>query len=387
MFWNKNKRKEHAMSNKQPRVLMAMASGILGGPGKGLTQFLRHGGAEACAPLVLNYKLLHERQDTEFVSSMRSAGANVADIFQRSAYDLSMVEQGTDLIKKHNINILQSHGYKSHVLCWLLRRKTGLPWIAFVHGWTGEDLKIKVYNFIDKSMPFFADEVVAVSESLRDRLIPPLRRRCRVIPNAVAPNELVDDPARDIRTELGIPQNALVAGVIGRFSPEKGQLTFVRALAQARSKEPRLHGLLVGDGQDRELIQAELGKLGLENNISFTGHVRGLAPYYRAMDMQVMPSFTEGMPNAALEGMYMGLPLIASKVGGVPEVVLDNETGVLIPAGNTEVLASAMLRLCANPNLRQQCGQAGKNRVMEHFVPEVRVKRILGVYEHLLRSN
>lgn len=375
------------MNSRQPKVLIAMASGILGGPGKGLVQFLKNGGSQACYPVVINYKLPHEREDTEFVLKMRSAGAIVEDIVQKKTFDFSMVEQSLALIKKYNINILQSHGYKSHILCWMLHRKTRLPWVAFVHGWTSEDFKIRVYNFIDKTMPLFADEVIAVSESLRSRLLPSLRRRCRVIPNAVAPDELADDPARDVRAELGIPRDALVAGVIGRFSPEKGQLVFIRALAKAREKEPRLHGLLVGDGQDKPLLEKEITKYKLNNNIFFTGHVRGLGAYYRAIDIQVMPSFSEGMPNAALEGMYMSLPLIASKVGGVPEVVLDNDTGLLLPAGDTEALAVAMLKLCADSELRASMGLAGKTRVMEHFLPDVRVNRILEVYSRILQKN
>ena len=367
------------------RVFIALASGILGGPGKGLAQFLRSGGLEGCYPLMAAYNANPDQSDTEYITAMRATGAPVAVMQQRRTLDFSLVRQSLALIRDHRINLLQSHGYKSHVLCWLLRQRTGLPWIAFVHGWTAEDLKIRLYNGLEQFMLLFPDEVVAVSESLKNRLLPPVRSSCRVIPNAV---ELEETQAaaseRDLRSELGLPPDAVVAGVVGRLSPEKGQSVFVRALAKARENNNRLYGLLVGDGQERDRLRQEVSALGLDGKCFFTGHVQGLSPYYRAMNMQVMPSFSEGMPNAALEGMSMGLPLIASRVGGIPEVVLDRVTGILLPPGDDEALARTLVELAADPEQGKQMGEAGRERARAEFSPLVRAKRILRLYEEVL---
>ncbi len=368
----------------KPRVLIAMASGILGGPGKGLAQFLRSGGLEGCYPLVAAYNRNPDMRDTEFILAMRATGAPVAILRQRRTLDLSLVRQGLELIKKHDINLLQSHGYKSHVLCWLLRRRTGLPWIAFVHGWTAENLKVRLYNGLEQAMLLFADEVVAVSESLKSRLLPPVRAACRVIPNAIeceagCENSDVPNP------EVKFPPGAIVAGVVGRLSPEKGQKIFVRALARARERDSRLYGLILGDGQEREHLERDVRTLGLEGKCLFTGYVRNLFPYYRSLNMQVLPSFKEGMPNAALEGMAAGLPLIASKVGGVPEVVADGLTGILLPAGDEEALARTLVELAADPERGRRMGEAGRARAHAEFSPSVRAGRFLGLYRDLLR--
>ena len=369
------------------RVFIAMATGILGGPGKGLAQFLRNGGADGCYPLVIDYQTSETPCETEYTRAMLAAGAHLAPLRQRKPFDYGLVQQGLDLIGEHKINILQSHGYKSHVLCWFLHNKTGLPWVAFVHGWTRENLKVRVYHGIEQAMLLFPDVVVSVAESIRDRLLPPVRERSLVIPNALSPQELADDPARNNRTELGIPPKAIVAGVVGRFSPEKGQLVFLRALARARQHEASMHGLLVGDGQDRPLLEREIAALHLQGAVSFTGHVQGLAPYYRAMDMLVLPSLSEGMPNVALEGMYMGLPVLASRVGGVPEVVLHEKTGLLLPAGEAGPLAEAMVLLAQNPQKRQDYGLAGKARIEAVFDPRARAECILALYAQLLQKS
>ncbi len=368
------------------RVFVALASGILGGPGKGLAQFLRTGGLDGCYPLMACYNTRPDQSDTEYILAMRATGAPVAVLRQRRALDFGLVDQGLRLVREHGITLLQSHGYKSHVLCCLLRRRTNLPWVAFVHGWTAEDLKIRLYNALEQAMLVLPDQIVAVSESLRGRILPPARARCLVIPNAVDPRELADaDPARDIRAEMGIAPESLVFGVAGRLSPEKGQHVFLRALALAGERDPRLAGLLVGGGPEEEKLREQARNLGLEGRCFFAGQVRGMAPYYRAMDIQVLPSLSEGMPNAALEGMLLGRPLIASRVGGVPEVAEDGVSGLLLPGGDEHALAAAMLRLADDASLRAALAKAGQTRVRSNFVPEIRTRRILEMYAALLR--
>ncbi len=375
-------------SRNLPRVFIAMATTILGGPGKGLAQFLRHGGLEGCAPLMAAYNTQPEPVDTEYTRALRAAGAPVAELRQRKLLDYSLVGQALEMVRRHKSDILQSHGYKSHILCRLLRARTGLPWIAFVHGWTAEDRKIRVYNALEHLMLPRADQVVAVSEALKARLLPSARAKCIVIPNAVEEDGLHEGPSGgDVRAALGIAPQALVAGVVGRLSPEKGQIHFLRALAEARGREPRLHGLLVGGGPDRERLEAEARTLGVGDRCCFTGHVRGLGPYYRAMDVQVLPSLSEGMPNAALEGMIMGKPLVASRAGGVPEVVEDGVTGLLLPPGDAHALAEALLALAADPVRRKSMGEAGRDRAATRFSPGARARRILELYADVLERH
>jgi glycosyltransferase involved in cell wall biosynthesis len=233
-----------------------------------------------------------------------------------------------------------------------------------------------------------ATRVVTVSESLKSRLPQAARRKTVVIPNAVDRAEVEPgSQARDVRAEFGIADRAVVAGVVGRLSPEKGQLCFLRALDLVRLEFPQVVGLLVGDGQDRAMLEAEAKELGLDKAVFFAGHTGCVGDFYRAMDVLVMPSLSEGMPNVALEAMMFAKPVVASRIGGVPEVVVDGETGFMAKAGDADALALALMRMLTAPRGMQVMGDAGRRRALENFSPTVRVERMLALYEQLFSAR
>jgi glycosyltransferase involved in cell wall biosynthesis len=371
----------------KPRVFIAMASSILGGPGKGLVQFFRNGGLEICDPVCVTYAFNFNGK-TEFTNAVEDTGVRVVPLRQKRTFDLRLISQALEIVRHEDIDVLQSHGYKSHVLCAALHWRTGLPWIAFVHGWTSENMKMYLYHGIEKGLVPFATRVVTVSDSIRQRLPLTPRHKIRVIPNAVDPVEVeTENSGRDLRASLAIPPQAFVAGVVGRLSPEKGQTYFLRALALARTSFPHLIGMLVGDGQDRKALEAEARALGLSGAIYFTGHVTDVTEYYRAMDMVVMPSLSEGMPNVALEAMLFGKALVATRVGGIPEVILDGVTGSIVEPRRSDQLASAMCLLLENRALLKSYGRVGRQRVLDEFSPALRSRRILDLYQEVLASR
>ncbi len=369
----------------KPHILIAMASDILGGPGKGLEQFLRYGGLEVCQPLILDYHIQNTDNNTEFYRIIQNTGASIAPIYQKRLLDWDLVTQGLHLIQKHNIQILQSHGYKSHLLCYLLHRKTKLPWISVVEGWTRENVKVHCYNALEHILIHGATEIVAVSESLRSRLLPLARKRCKVIPNAISVDELkVTINRQDMRQKLNIAQDALVFGTLGRLSPEKNLELFLRAFTEVKKIYPTAHALIAGDGQERQKLENLAQELCIDSACSFVGHISDTANYYNVIDIQVMPSLTEGMPYAALEGMCMQLPLVASSVGGIPEVVEDNITGLLFPTEDLTAFTKALLTLADAPETRQRMGQAGKERINNFFSPHARTQQFLNLYNNVL---
>ena len=367
----------------KPRVFIAMASRILGGPGKGLVQFFRNGGLELSAPLCISYS--GDSGKTEFMRAIEAAGVRVVALRQEFILDPRLISQALDIVRTERCDLLQSHGYKSHALCAALHWHTGLPWIAFVHGWTSENTKMRMYHCLEKTLVPFATRVVAVSDSISRRLAFVGKDKIRVIPNAVDPAEVeIGNSGPNVRASLDIPPQALVAGVVGRFSPEKGQTYFLRALALARAHFPQLVGILVGDGLDRQTLEAEVATLGLSGAIHFAGHVMDVAEYYRAMDLVVMPSLSEGMPNVALEAMLFGKALVATRVGGIPEVVLDGVTGLIVEPRDSDQLASAVCSLLENRALLESYGRVGHQRVLDEFTPALRTRRILDLYQEVL---
>ncbi len=370
----------------KPRVFISLATSCLGGPGKGVLQFLQSGGLEGCQPVVVDF-VTASGPNSEYARIMRATGATVVGLKQRRRLDFGLLGQAERVVRREGCQILQSHGYKSHVLCAWLALCTGLPWIAFVHGWTAENLSVRGYRLLEVGVIGLATRVVAVSQGLGRRLPGFVQRKMVVISNAVDPGEAEAGMGRDARERFGIPRDALVAGVVGRLSPEKGQMHFVRALADVRRKIPGVVGLVVGDGQDRARLEAEAAHLGLARAVVFTGHLFGTVDVYRAMDLVVLPSESEGMPNAALEAMIFGKPVVATRVGGVPEVVADGKTGLLVPSGDPRALGEAMTRVLVDSDVAARLGQAGKQRVLAEFNPQVRAARILGLYDEVLGAG
>jgi glycosyltransferase involved in cell wall biosynthesis len=271
----------------------------------------------------------------------------------------------------------------------LLRQLTGLPWIAFAHGWTDENRRIRLYNRLDFRLLRYPDRVVAVSDSVRCRLeatgVP--SSRITVIPNAVEIGTgewPVDDT--DWRGSLGIPAGASVLSVIGRLSPEKGQDVFLEACRLAADKDCKFVGVLVGEGPWENELRARVKALGLESRVRFVGHCQDVAPVYAASDVIVIPSRSEGLPNVLLEAMASGKPVVATRVGGIPEVLSDGVSGRLVPPEDPVRLASAIVALVADRRLRHALGERACVDARS-FSPQARTESILSVYESTVRPR
>ncbi len=177
---------------RRPRVCMLLATDRLGGPGKGLVQFLRHGGLAGCSPVVVAYEA-GEPGETEFTRAVRDTGADLRILRQRGAFDVSLIPQALRVVRDEGCEVLQSHGYKSHAVCACLHAMTGLPWVAFVHGWTAENVRVRAYRVLEQALLPLATRVVAVSDALGRSVWPAARRRMVVIPNAIDPAEALRD--------------------------------------------------------------------------------------------------------------------------------------------------------------------------------------------------
>jgi glycosyltransferase involved in cell wall biosynthesis len=152
---------------------------------------------------------------------------------------------------------------------------------------------------------------------------------------------------------------------VGRLQAPKDAITLVRALAAVRGSP--FETVLVGDGPDRPSVEAEVRRLGLEQVVDLVGKRDDVAELLASADLFVLSSRSEGLPLSILEAMAAGLPVVASRVGGIPEVVADGETGLLVPPGDPQRLAAAVEHLLADPPLRRRLGEAGRRRVAEHF--------------------
>ncbi|MCS6805703.1 MAG: glycosyltransferase [Acidobacteriota bacterium] len=195
----------------------------------------------------------------------------------------------------------------------------------------------------------------------------------------------VDD--QQTRCALGLTSGDMVIGAVGRLTAQKAYDVLLAAAAIARKEFASLKCVIVGDGPMRGALQRLARELHLTEEVIFTGYRRDVPALLRIFDVFVLPSRFEGLPLSILEAMAAGKPVIASAVDGIPEVVVDGETGLLIAPNEPQALANAMLRLARNPLEAQIMGQAGRRRVEALFNQERMVTETERLYQALLQSK
>jgi glycosyltransferase involved in cell wall biosynthesis len=208
-------------------------------------------------------------------------------------------------------------------------------------------------------------------------------KRIEVVYNGVA---LDGDARRGLRAELGIPADALLVGEVGRLCDVKGQRELIAALAQV----PDARAVLVGAdleqrGAFQDALEREADRLGVRDRVVFAGRREDAAELLAELDVVALPSWTEGLPLVVLEAMARRRPVVATPVGGTPEVVVDGETGLLVPPRDPDALAGALRRLLDDAELRRRMGDAGYARVRDRFSADSMTGRVLAIYDEVLR--
>nr|MBI3614609.1 glycosyltransferase [Nitrospirota bacterium] len=182
-----------------------------------------------------------------------------------------------------------------------------------------------------------------------------------------------------------VPDDVPVIGILGRLTHQKGHVYLLRALPLLLAKFPSLRCLVVGDGELREELQGLAAALGLSEHCLFLGVRQDIPEVLAALDVLVLPSLSEGLPYAALEGMAMGKPIVATAVNGVPELIQDGANGRLIPREDSKALARAVEEVLADPSTGRALGQAARKTVEQEFSAERWVDQLESLYERLAR--
>jgi glycosyltransferase involved in cell wall biosynthesis len=191
----------------------------------------------------------------------------------------------------------------------------------------------------------------------------------------------------EARQRLGLPANGLVIGAVGRLEEQKGHAYLLAALPELRRAIPDLSVLLVGEGRRQEDLKHQVQELGLEGTVRFLGTRRDLPEIFRALDLFVQPSLWEGLPLALLKAMGAGLPVVATRVSGSREAVMDGVNGCLVEPGDPEALARAILGLQRQPEARQRLGEAARRTVAERYSLKAMLRRLEELYLDLWRRR
>jgi glycosyltransferase involved in cell wall biosynthesis len=252
------------------------------------------------------------------------------------------------------------------------------------HGFTRFSRKRRL---ICRALAPFTDLSLAVSQGVKDFLVSEIGLdpgRVRVAPNGVDMAALAAArPGPEVRRDLGLPEGVPVIGLVGRLDHwGKGHKELFSAMAQLKERYP-CHALIVGGGRREEEVRQMAESIGLAGVVHFLGQRQDVADLLQAMDIFVLPSYSEGVSLALLEAMAAGLPVIVSRVGSNPEVVTDVETGLIIPARDAEALAESLAKLLADPALAKQMGAKARRHVEVNYSLESLGREVNSIYEEL----
>lgn len=294
--------------------------------------------------------------------------------------DLRALVQLVRLIREFRPHILHTHTAKAGVLGRIAARLVGVPIVIHTyhghvfHGYFSP-AKTRFFLTVERWLARHTDRLLTVSASLRRELLDlgiGSPERFTVIPLGLELDRFLncEDVRGQLRAELGVNPETLLVGIVARLVPIKRHTCFLEAAAEVARRYPKCQFLLVGDGEERVELEHLCSRLALNGRVRFLGWRRDLERIYADLDLVVLTSANEGSPVSLIEAMASGKPVVAARVGGVPDLVEDGVTGLLVPPENPAAVAEAMGALLADARRRQTFGQAGRKRVYPAFSAE-----------------
>jgi glycosyltransferase involved in cell wall biosynthesis len=378
---------------RRTKVIALLEAREVTGPAKNLLRF-----AADCRDFVdltfvtfirSSVQNLDVASNNQFISEARSLGVPVETVRETGPFDLSVLGLLRRIFERHNADIVQTHGIKSHFLVSLLPRRR-FRWIAFHHGYTNENMKAVFYHQFDRWSLRSCDLVVTVCSNFAKLLTRRgvCRARIVVVPNSVNINVSGSDPesSKKIKQRWDIAYDESVVLSIGRLSREKGHRYLIEAVSRIVQASPqvRFQVLITGDGPAVMELKAQVHKGGLDERIKFTGYCADTKGLYSIADLFVLPSLSEGSPNVLLESMAARVPIVATNVGGVPEILDDGVSAVLVPPANSELMAAAIVELLINGSHATALASIALEKVSRVYNTTRYDQSLLNIYNRLL---
>lgn len=393
------KNSDFSSNGRQPIHVLQILEATVGGTRRHLVSLVSRLDKHAFKVDVAAPALRHgTRDDTSFAAEIRAAGITLHEVNMyreiRPFADLDALFTLTRLIRKNHYDLVHTHSSKAGFLGRVAAKLNRLPVIYTPNGFyfqdTGHWAKRNLFLGLEKAAGWFTDTLIAVSESERavtldNHLVSP--DRAITIPNAIDPALFVSDIdlGRRIRAELGIGQETNVIGTVSRYIPQKDPLTLVKAASLVVEQQPEVCFIWCGEGDLRTETEALAQQLGISSHFRFLGFRPDVLAIMNAFDLFVLSSLFEGLPYTLLEVMALGKPVVATAVVGNRDVVVEGETGLLVPPQNPFALAQAMIALLGSSEQRFQMGQAGRQRILSQFSIERMVAATEAVYRSVLR--
>jgi len=377
---------------KHPKIIMHLiATNFYGGPEKQIIEHLKRLNNNLFKGQIASF--LEGGRTGEILENAKIAGLMHHGITMSSPLDFRSLVKLILLLRKEKVDLLCAHHYKACVMGWLTCRILNIPIIAFSRGYIAENRKVAFYEWLERLFLCKFAGIIAVSEGQLRRIedLGVRGKRTWVVHNAVSTNSLPDDVAplqkKALFSKLNLPSDARLVVAAGRLSPEKGHKYLIRAIPQIKQNIKNVFFVFCGEG----ICQSDLEKLaydlGIYEKCRFPGFCRDVEEIFKIMDLMVLPSLTEGLPNVVLEAFAVAKPVVATAVGGVPEIIEHERNGILVPPKRPDLLANAIDRFFSSPDTAKKMGHAGFRKVKSEFSFETQNHKLEAIYRELLHIS
>lgn len=378
-------------NNSDPVVLHTrVVTGTGGGPDKTILNSPRylqsHGYQALCA-------YMHPPQDPGFDELRRRAEESSCPIIpvpDQGPWDVRVVRRMLKICRDENVSIWHAHDYKSNALGLLLRRFWPMRLVTTVHGWVKYTRRTPIYYGIDRWCLRHYDRVICVSEDLRQVCFKSGvgENRCTVIDNAVDADQYKRRMSTTAAKRLaGFQPDRFLIGAVGRLSSEKGFGLLIEAVDRLIRGGHLLELAIVGEGDVRPKLESQITTTADPERFHLLGYRSDLIELYQALDFFVLSSLREGLPNVLLEAMAMKVPVVATRVAGVPRLIQHEQNGLLVDPNSVEQLTAALSRLIRDEPLRKCLKQAGRQTIEERYSFSRRMQKIKLIYDELLNQD
>jgi glycosyltransferase involved in cell wall biosynthesis len=331
---------------------------------------------------------LHRPGDEGFEALRRKAqheGTQLISVADRGPLDLGVVKRMLAICRREHVRVWHGHDYKTNVLGLLLQLYHPMRLVSTVHGWVHHTWRTRLYYFIDRMALRHYERIICVSEDLvaRCRRAGVPASRIMLIENGIDVGDFCRSrsPA-EARADLGLAPLPTI-GAVGRLSAEKGFDILIRAVDRMLTSGIETQLIIAGDGPDRESLSRLIGKLGREDRIRLLGYRGDLVPFYESINVYALSSYREGFPNVLLEAMAMEVPVVATRINGVPSLITPGNTGEVVEPGSVEQLADALGRLLGNAGQRAKYAVTGRKLVETKFSFAERMAKLIHLYDEM----
>lgn len=370
------------------RVATLIDSEVVGGSAKVVLQNLENLSQRVRLTPILFTRAPQRKSELQQLLGARNVECRVVE--EKFALDPTVLFRLYKIASELSLDLIESNHYKTHLFALLLSKLLGVPWVSVSHGWTAENLKVRLYNALDWLTLPWSNASVAVGPGIRKELerILPRSTRVRYLPTAIDPQIPSETFRPTLREELGINADTLIVGMVGRLSREKGFDLAFDACTQVSKESPQIVLVHIGKGPEEQKLRDRVSSSGVQERFVFLGQreVNHTLDRMRQFDCLLIPSRSEGLPNVLLEAASLSVPVLATRVGGIPDFMGPELAEWTCDVNSSAALAQLIVRFASlDQKGRRALGHEMRQRVLQGYQAKDRVRKVEQLYLSLAR--